>query len=301
VLYSAVVEVDERVTLVGYTSDPQFQEHQARFGTAEKGEAKERNGYNAHIEKEYGASDGPPEIISKDAKTGKMTKKAPPIVQGVSGEAVAILKEADEEEIKKDLQALYDEGFRSAAVVLLHSFTYPRHEEIVEKVAKEVGFKHISVSSRLMPMIKVSSERVSSVNQQMLILTSVIRQMVPRGTSSTADAYLTPVLQSYIDGFFSGFDDSLRNGKAGTKVEFMMSDGGLTSVEHFSGLKSIISGPAGGVVGMALTSYDEKDGRPIIGLDMGGTSTDVSRFAGRYEQTFETTMAGVTIQSPQLE
>lgn len=77
--------------------------------------------------------------------------------------------------------------------------------------------------------------------------------------------------------------------------------GGLTSVERFSGLKSIISGPAGGVVGMALTSWDEQDGRPCIGLDMGGTSTDVSRFAGRYEQVFETTLAGVTIQSPQLD
>lgn len=129
----------------------------------------------------------------------------------------------------------------------------------------------------------------------------ILCQMVPRGTSSTADAYLTPVLQAYIDGFFSGFDESLRDGSAGTRVEFMMSDGGLTSVQHFSGLKSIISGPAGGVVGMALTSWDETDGRPIIGLDMGGTSTDVSRFAGRYEQVFETTLAGVTIQSPQLE
>lgn len=82
--------------------------------------------------------------------------------------------------------------------------------------------------------------------------------MVSRGTSSTADAYLTPVLQEYIDGFFSGFNQSLRDGSAGTRVEFMMSDGGLTSVNHFTGLKSIISGPAGGVVGMALTSWDKE-------------------------------------------
>ena len=81
----------------------------------------------------------------------------------------------------------------------------------------------------------------------------------------------------------------------------MMSDGGLTSVEHFSGLKSIISGPAGGVVGMALTTYDKDDGRPCIGFDMGGTSTDVSRYAGKYEQVMETTIDGVTIQSPQLD
>lgn len=109
------------------------------------------------------------------------------------------------------------------------------------------------------------------------------------------------MLQAYIDGFFGGFDASLRDGTAGTRVEFMMSDGGLTSVEHFSGLKSVLSGPAGGVVGMALTSYDQADGRPVIGFDMGGTSTDVSRYAGRYEQVMETTLDGVTIQSPQLD
>ena len=109
------------------------------------------------------------------------------------------------------------------------------------------------------------------------------------------------MLQAYIDGFFGGFDASLRNGTAGTRVEFMMSDGGLTSVEHFSGLKSVLSGPAGGVVVMALTSFDQADGRPVIGFDMGGTSTDVSRYAGRYEQVMETNLDGVTIQSPQLD
>ena len=125
--------------------------------------------------------------------------------------------------------------------------------------------------------------------------------MVPRGTSSTADAYLTPVLSAYIDSFFSGFDASLRDGTSGTRVEFMMSDGGLTSVDRFSGLKSIISGPAGGVVAMARTAYDEHDGRPVVSIDMGGTSSDVARYAGRFEQVFETTLAGVTIQSPQLD
>ena len=161
----------------------------------------------------------------------------------------------------------------------MFSYTFPDHEQLVKRIARDIGFPHISCSAELMPMIK----------------------MVPRATSATADAYLTPVLQAYIDGFFSGFDSSLRDGSAGTRVEFMMSDGGLTSVEHFTGLKSIISGPAGGVVGMALTTYDERDGRPCIGFDMGGTSTDVSRYAGRYEHVMETTLDGVTIQSPQLD
>ncbi|KDN37579.1 hypothetical protein K437DRAFT_291945 [Tilletiaria anomala UBC 951] len=288
VLYSAVVEVDERVTLVGYTSDPKYREHRVEFGDssncgstdADRDSQNSARQYNTCITRPYAAPDGPPSIPVWDPSGQRPSYVAPRIVEGVSGEAVAILKEPEVDALRKDLQLLYDDGYRSAAVVLIHSFTYPRHEEIVERVAKEIGFKHVSVSSRLMPMIK----------------------MVPRGTSSTADAYLTPVLQAYIDSFFDGFEESLRNGKAGTRVEFMMSDGGLASVDHFSGLKSIISGPAGGVVGMALTSYDAKaDGRPVIGLDMGGTSTDVSRYAGRYEQTLETTMAGVTIESPQLD
>ncbi|KAK0564876.1 hypothetical protein OC861_004053 [Tilletia horrida] len=266
VLYTDVIEIDERVTLVGYTSDPKREQNGIKFDDEGK------------IERAYSGNDPPPPELDRSGKEINV-KQGPEIVQGVSGEAVAILKRPDEAEIRKQLQKLYDADYRALAIVLLHSFTYPQHELLVDKIAREIGFTHTSVSSKLMPMIK----------------------MVPRGTSTTADAYLTPVLQSYIDGFFSGFDDSLRSGKAGTRVEFMMSDGGLTSVEHFSGLKSIISGPAGGVVGMALTSYDAEDGRPVIGLDMGGTSTDVSRFAGRYEQVMETTLAGVTIQSPQLD
>jgi 5-oxoprolinase (ATP-hydrolysing) len=127
-------------------------------------------------------------------------------------------------------------------------------------------------------------------------------KMVPRGMSSTADAYLTPILREYLNGFFDGFDEELRSGGEGTaRVEFMASDGGLLDLDNFSGLKSILSGPAGGVVGYALTSWDEKEKIPIIGIDVGGTSTDVSRYDGRYEVVIETTTAGVTIISPQLD
>lgn len=115
-------------------------------------------------------------------------------------------------------------------------------------------------------------------------------RIVARGTSASADAYLTPVLEAYIDSFFAGFDPALRanswaeksTGGKTTTVEFMRSDGGLTDVRGFSGIRSILSGPAGGCVGFALTSW-EKGGRAVIGLDMGGTSTDVSRFDGNYE------------------
>ena len=154
------------------------------------------------------------------------------------------------------------------------------------------------MSSQLLPMIK----------------------MVPRGVSSTADAYLTPILYDYLDGFFAGFDEKLKKGGAETaRVEFMGSDGGLLDLDNFSGLKSILSGPAGGVVGYALTSWDPERKKAVIGyvsrpisyirgpltalrrIDVGGTSTDVSRYDGRYEVVYETTTAGVTIQSPQLD
>ncbi|OCH85181.1 5-oxoprolinase [Obba rivulosa] len=258
-LYSTVVEVDERVTLVGYTSDPKAEEHAVQFD--EDGRVVRR--YRGRGWDGVGDAEGPGEIV-----------------RGLSGEAVRIMKRPDIEAVKEDLQRLYDEGYRSIAIVFCHSYTFPEHERQVGALAREVGFRHVSESSQLLPMIK----------------------MVPRGVSSTADAYLTPILRDYLDGFFNGFDEKLRDGRLRSpRVEFMGSDGGLLDLKNFSGLKSILSGPAGGVVGYALTSWDEKRRRPIIGLDVGGTSTDVSRFAGRYEVVYETTTAGVTIQSPQLD
>lgn len=124
-------------------------------------------------------------------------------------------------------------------------------------------------------------------------------KVVPRGTSATADAYLTPCIKQYIKGFVSGFDDGFEKGT--TQLQFMQSDGGLVPVSNFSGFKAILSGPAGGVVGYALTTFDKQSKVPVIGFDMGGTSTDVSRFDGHYEHVFETTTAGVTIQAPQLD
>ena len=146
--------------------------------------------------------------------------------------------------VRADLEKLHTEGYRSLAIVLAHSYTYPEHELQLAALAREVGFAHVSPSSQLLPMIK----------------------MVPRGVSSTADAYLTPILREYLDGFFAGFDAKLRDGKVRSpRVEFMSSDGGLLDLNNFSGLKSILSGPAGGVVGYALTSWDEERKIPIIG------------------------------------
>ncbi|KAF8836580.1 hypothetical protein BDN67DRAFT_1071861 [Paxillus ammoniavirescens] len=258
-LYSEVVEVDERVTLVGYTSDPKAEENAIQWNE----DATIRRGYRGPGWDGEGHAEGPGDIV-----------------RGVSGEAVRILKRPDLAAVKCDLQRLYDEGYRSLAVVLVHSYTFPEHEIQIGKLAREIGFIQVSESSQLLPMIKI----------------------VPRGVSSTADAYLTPILREYLDGFFKGFDAKLKDGRTKSpRVEFMGSDGGLLDLNNFSGLKSILSGPAGGVVGYALTSWDEERKYPIIGIDVGGTSTDVSRFDGRYEVVYETTTAGVTIQSPQLD
>jgi 5-oxoprolinase (ATP-hydrolysing) len=249
VLYKKVVEIDERVTLEDYAEDPE--RHQTKAPSIEE--------------------------VGEDAE----------LVRGTSGEAVRILQKPSEDKIRSQLQELYDSGLRSIAVCLMHGYTYPRHEALVGKIAKDIGFEHVSLSHELMPMIK----------------------LVPRATSACADAYLTPAIKKYISGFASGFAGGLgtksvkrEEGSKGARCEFMQSDGGLVDVDIFSGLKAILSGPAGGVVGYALTSYDPETKIPVIGFDMGGTSTDVSRYgAGRYDHVFETTTAGVTIQSPQLD
>lgn len=240
-LYSTVLEVDERVTLVGYTSDPKAEEHAVQFD--ENGKVK--RGYRGAGWDGEGDAEGPGEIV-----------------QGLSGEAVRIMKRPgtprsrdlaiynhltpfpDLNTVREDLKRLYDEGYRSIAIVFCHSYTFPEHEMQIAALARTLGFKQVSASSQLLPMIK----------------------MVPRGVSSTADAYLTPILREYLDGFFSGFDEKLKDGKLRSpRVEFMGSDGGLLDLNNFSGLKSILSGPAGGVVGYALTSWDETKKYPIIG------------------------------------
>ncbi|KAK6841339.1 hypothetical protein PG987_002199 [Apiospora arundinis] len=251
VLYEEVVEIDERVTLEDYAEDPT------------------RNVTKADVQ-----------ASSEGASTADL-------VMGLSGEAVRILRRPEEQGIRDKLQKIFDKGIRSIAVCLMHGYTFPNHEAMIGKVAKEIGFQHISLSHELMPMIK----------------------LVSRATSVCADAYLTPAIKKYIAGFQKGFAGGLGTqsvlneaGNQGARCEFMQSDGGLVDVDKFTGLKAILSGPAGGVVGYAITSYDSETKIPVIGFDMGGTSTDVSRYGdGRYEHVFETTTAGVTIQSPQLD
>jgi len=152
-------------------------------------------------------------------------------------------------------------------------------------------FDEISLSSEVMAMVK----------------------MVPRGHTACAAAYLTPKITSYLTSFRRGFDSDLNgSGSSSVRLDFMKSDGGLTPVDDFGGHQAILSGPAGGVVGYAKTSYrakskddddydPNKKPQPVIGFDMGGTSTDVSRYDGHLDHVFETTTAGVSIQAPQLD
>uniref|UniRef100_A0A670IWM4 5-oxoprolinase, ATP-hydrolysing n=1 Tax=Podarcis muralis TaxID=64176 RepID=A0A670IWM4_PODMU len=198
-----------------------------------------------------------------------------PKVTGLTGESLVVHRPLDLDALRGQLEGLLAQGIRSLAVVLLHSYMWPEHESQVGHLAKELGFQQVSLSSQVMPMVRA----------------------VPRGYTACADAYLTPCIHRYLSSFRDGFAQQLQ----GVPVMFMRSDGGLTPMEAFSGSRAILSGPAGGVVGYAVTTYRREDGQPVIGFDMGGTSTDVSRYAGEYEHVFEATTAGVSIQAPQLD
>lgn len=204
-----------------------------------------------------------------------------PRIHGISGERVIPMKVPDMKEVRAQLQELSDSGIKSLAIVLAHSYTYDKHERMIGELATEMGcFTEISMSSAVMPMVK----------------------LVNRGHTACAAAYLTPKITSYLSSFRAGFDENLSK----VMLTFMKSDGGLTPVDDFSGESAILSGPAGGVIGYAKTAFRKSAGShdhimPVIGFDMGGTSTDVSRYDGSLELVFETTTAGVAIQAPQLD
>ncbi|KAG8431578.1 hypothetical protein GDO86_018122 [Hymenochirus boettgeri] len=195
--------------------------------------------------------------------------------KGSTGEYLEVWEPVNLKRLEKDLQRVRSCGIRSLAVVLMHSYSWSSHESQIGQLARSLGFKHVSLSSEVMPMVRI----------------------VPRGFTACADAYLTPCIQRYLDGFCRGFKDKLKD----MQVLFMRSDGGLTPMHRFSGSRAVLSGPAGGVVGYAVTTYHQDHPQPVIGFDMGGTSTDVSRYAGEYEHVFEATTAGISIQAPQLD
>ena len=182
----------------------------------------------------------------------------------------AVLRPLDEEGAAAALAKAVTAGFRSIAIVLLHGWQHSAHEARLAQLARAAGFAQVSVSHELAPLIK----------------------LVPRGDTALVDAYLSPVLRRYVDEFSSQL------GGAGQAL-FMQSSGGLIDGARFHGKDAILSGPAGGIVGMARTA-NASGADKVIGFDMGGTSTDVSHYAGHYERDSETRVAGVRIRTPML-
>jgi 5-oxoprolinase (ATP-hydrolysing) len=185
---------------------------------------------------------------------------------GARGEVIIAL---DEDAVACDLRAAYDEGFRSAAVVCMHGYRYPVHEARIGEIACRVGFARVSLSHATSPLMK----------------------LVSRGDTTLVDAYLSPILARYVDQVAGELD--------GVRLQFMQSSGGLTDAHLFRGKDSILSGPASGIVGMARTAQAAGFDK-VIGFDMGGTSTDVSHYAGEFERQYETQVAGVRMRAPML-
>jgi len=179
----------------------------------------------------------------------------------------------DEAAIRAALQAQYDAGFRAVAIAFMHGYRYPTHEQLAAKVAREIGFPQVSVSHEVSPLIK----------------------LVGRGDTAVVDAYLSPILARYV----AQVSEELDIARTGARLMFMMSSGGLTAAELFQGKDAILSGPAGGVVGLAETGRSAGFDK-VIGFDMGGTSTDVAHFDGEYERAFETEVAGVRMRAPMM-
>lgn len=209
-----------------------------------------------------------------DSELRRLEMQHPPISEdtikvGTSGEKVLVTQPLDAEAVKAYLRRIHhDEGYTAIAVCLLHAHIFPHHELHIASLAREIGISHISLSHAVAPRPKI----------------------VPRGNATVLDSYLTPAITRYLE--------TLPPIPSTTRVEFMQSSGGLVPAPSLSGLHAILSGPAGGVVGYAATCYDGTT--PIVGLDMGGTSTDVSRFDGVLDQVFETTTAGIPVHVPQL-
>ncbi|HIK57448.1 MAG TPA: hydantoinase B/oxoprolinase family protein [Synechococcales cyanobacterium M55_K2018_004] len=176
----------------------------------------------------------------------------------------------------EELQDAYAAGIRSCAIAFLHGYRYPDHERQATELARQIGFTQVSASHQVSPLMK----------------------LVSRGDTTVVDAYLSPILRRYVDRIAAQLGTADEQ-NAAPKLMFMQSNGGLTDAARFQGKDSILSGPAGGIVGAVRTSQAAGFDK-IIGFDMGGTSTDVSHFNGEYERTFETEVAGVRLRSPMM-
>jgi 5-oxoprolinase (ATP-hydrolysing) len=189
---------------------------------------------------------------------------------GAHGELVQPL---DAAALRAQLQGAFDAGVRACAIVFMHGYRYTEHERAAQRLAIDVGFTQVSVSHQVSPLMK----------------------LVSRGDTTVVDAYLSPILRRYVDRIAAQMP--------GVRLFFMQSSGGLAQAQHFQGKDAILSGPAGGIVGMVRTAVAAGHGQ-VIGFDMGGTSTDVSHFtggaAGEFERAFETQVAGVRMRAPMM-
>ncbi len=175
----------------------------------------------------------------------------------------------DSAALERELGAAYEAGIRACAIVFMHAFRAPAHELAAEALARARGFTQVSVSHRVSPLMK----------------------LIPRGDTTVVDAYLSPILRRYVD--------RLADQMPGVRLLLMQSSGGLTEARRFHGKDAILSGPAGGIVGMVRSARAAGHER-LIGFDMGGTSTDVSHYAGEYERAFDTEVAGVRVRAPMM-
>ncbi len=185
---------------------------------------------------------------------------------GAHGE---VLQPLDEAHLRERLWAAFDAGIRACAVVFMHGYRYTAHEQAAAAIAREVGFTQVSASHQVSPLMK----------------------LVSRGDTTVVDAYLSPILRRYVDQVAAQMP--------GVRLFFMQSSGGLTEAHRFQGKDAILSGPAGGIVGMVRTAVAGGHHK-VIGFDMGGTSTDVSHYAGEFERAFETQVAGVRMRAPMM-
>ncbi|MEE8203758.1 MAG: hydantoinase/oxoprolinase family protein, partial [Alphaproteobacteria bacterium] len=181
-----------------------------------------------------------------------------------------VLRPVDLDGARSALEEAYADGIRSVAIVFVHGYRHHDHEEAVAALARDVGFTQVSVSNRVSPLMK----------------------LVGRGDTTVVDAYVSPILRRYVDRIAAELGD--------TRLMFMQSNGGLADARFFQGKDSILSGPAGGIVGAvrtaAMAGFDK-----IISFDMGGTSTDVAHYNGEYERAFETLVAGVRMRAPMMQ
>lgn len=211
-----------------------------------------------------------PDIFALEVRTAKPLYQTSVEISGRLDAQGIEIEALDEGATKQQLQTLKTEGYKALAIVMLHSYLNPEHEQQIAQWAAELGFSQISTSSQ----------------------TSSLINYIARGRTTVLDAYLNPILQNYIR--------DIREQLPGVDLQFMQSHGGLCQAEHFQGKDAVLSGPAGGVIG-AIKTAQLANQEKIIGFDMGGTSTDVSHYAGELQRSYETEIAGVQLRVPMLD